>query len=275
MRGGIFWLSSYPKSGNTWTRCLVTSLMNGGEAPDFSRVATLCPTSVDRPWLERLTSAPSTDMTPAELRRLRAAAHRAAAQGDTPAFLKVHDVFEPSLFPAEITRGVVLIVRDPRGVAPSFAAHLGRTLDQTIDRMANRDLTFARFDGSYRRQLEQRLDSWSGHANSWLDWRDAPRLLLKYEELSAEPVAQARRLADFLEIAADDALIEKAVRACRFEALQAAEARDGFYEKPPTLETFFRRGEAHSWRDELTPAQEARILADHSETMRRLGYLEG
>jgi hypothetical protein len=39
-----------------------------------------------------------------------------------------------------------------------------------------------------------------------------------------------------------------------------------------TTNSFFRRGEAGAWRDELTPDQAARIAAAHGAVMRRLGY---
>ena len=39
-----------------------------------------------------------------------------------------------------------------------------------------------------------------------------------------------------------------------------------------TTNSFFRRGEAGGWRDELTPDQATRIEADHASMMRRLGY---
>jgi hypothetical protein len=33
MKGGILWFASYPKSGNTWLRILLTNLRRDGKEP--------------------------------------------------------------------------------------------------------------------------------------------------------------------------------------------------------------------------------------------------
>jgi hypothetical protein len=63
------------------------------------------------------------------------------------------------------------------------------------------------------------------------------------------------------------------VDAVRFDRLRAAEDQDGFVERQPGMDRFFRRGIAGGWRDSLSPEQIARIESDHGTMMRRLGYL--
>ncbi|AVS77152.1 aryl sulfotransferase, partial [Paracidovorax avenae] len=38
-RRGIYWIASYPKSGNTWVRCLIASLLSGGAPVRLGRLA--------------------------------------------------------------------------------------------------------------------------------------------------------------------------------------------------------------------------------------------
>ena len=59
----------------------------------------------------------------------------------------------------------------------------------------------------------------------------------------------------------------------RFDRLQAQEAATDFKERLMGAPRFFRRGQAESWREELTPAQIELIVADHGPVMARLGYL--
>ena len=47
--------------------------------------------------------------------------------------------------------------------------------------------------------------------------------------------------------------------AYRFDQLKKQESTAGFRERPPHMETFFARGQAGVWRDDLTPAQVGRI----------------
>lgn len=75
-------------------------------------------------------------------------------------------------------------------------------------------------------------------------------------------------------LSADAAAIDAALEACRFERLQAQEAERGFREKAPRAASFFRRGEAGGWRDDLTPDLVAQIVQNHAPMMRRFGYLD-
>jgi hypothetical protein len=86
------------------------------------------------------------------------------------------------------------------------------------------------------------------------------------------PADIAIHLGAFLNLPTDPAIVADAVAACRFEALRAAEAAEGFPERPADAERFFRRGQADGWRRDLTPGQAACIAAAHGAVMERLGY---
>ncbi len=271
---GIFWIASYPKSGNTWVRCLIASLLAGGGTPDLARLGT--PTAANRNWLERVLSVPVEDLTQEELTGMRAEAHRLwASIGSGPRCLKVHDGYRPDLFPPALTAGAVYIVRDPRDVAPSWGAHMTVPVDRAIADMGRADMVQASNSARYQTDAPQALGSWSQHVLSWLDGPRPPPLLLRYEDMLADPPGQAARLAAHLGLAADRTAVAGAVAACRFDRLQAAEAAEGFVERPDKMARFFRQGRAGAWRSALTAGQAARIEADHGGVMARLGYLGG
>ncbi len=272
-KGGIFWIASYPKSGNTWVRSLIASLVTGGDAPTLlSRIGKICPHGASRGWIEEVLDVSTEDMTPAELTRARADATFDWTKATGPRLLKIHDHYDSRLFPAEVTAGTVFIVRDPRDVAPSWAHHMNVSLDIAIDRMGTPDFTLARSRTGPNPQAEQRLDSWSNHATSWLEQDSGPLLLLRYEALLADPVGETARLAAFLGLATDAAAIGRAVATCRFESLRETETTAGFSEKLVYMDRFFRQGRAGAWRETLTPEQAARLAADHGAVMARLGY---
>src|SRR3546814_11984267 len=76
-----------------------------------------------------------------------------------------------------------------------------------------------------------------------------------------------------LGIARDEARIRRAVEFSSFKALQAQEAQSGFIEKSLHSRRFFRAGRAGGWREVLAPAQAAMMERNHTEQMRRFGYL--
>ncbi len=271
MRRGIFWIASYPKSGNTWVRCLIASLQSGGAPVRLAGLGEAAPNSAARAWLEACIEVDSADMLASELNAMRAQAHREEG-GRRLRFLKVHDRYDPQLFPADVTLGTVHIVRDPRDVAPSWADHMGVDVDTAIARMGDDALVMSRSVYSFRPQAPQRFGSWSGHARSWLDDAPGPRLLLRYEALLADPLGEAARLARFLGLPAEADCVARAVDACDFEALRGIEEREGFAERQKGQQRFFRQGRSGAWRGVLQPEQAGRIVADHRAMMSRLGY---
>ena len=271
---GFVWLASYPKSGNTWLRLALQSLLHGGQEIDFRARPVFAPIAASRSDLETVLDAPAGELTDDEAEVLRPRLYEAQKQAAAaPLYRKVHDACrwtaagEPLFAPA-VTRQTVYIVRDPRDVAVSLAHHTGRSIDQAITLMADPQATFGLAD---RRQLRQVLTGWSGHVDSWLGHGPA-LLLLQYEEMLADPVAALGRVAHHLGLEVSGGDLARAAEATRFERLQAAEDRDGFRESPAAGRRFFRQGIAGGWRAALTPAQAQRIVADHGAVMDRLGY---
>ena len=105
-------------------------------------------------------------------------------------------------------------------------------------------------------QLRQRLLTWSEHVASWLDQRDLPVHLLRYEDLSRDPGFTFQAAMAFAGRVVTDPDAARAVRLANFNTLQIQERAHGFKEWQSRGNTlFFRRGEADGWRDELTPGK--------------------
>lgn len=276
---GYQWLASYPKSGNTWLRLALDSLLHDGAPPDFSRGIAFAPLAAARAPFDHLLDVDSSDLTADEIGALRPRFHDIEIRDATaPLPRKVHDAWtltadgEPLFSPA-VTLATICVVRDPRDIAPSLAAHLGIPIDAAIAFMARPAATLASGRRRDTSQLPQRLLTWSAHVESWLDAPGMPPpLLLRYEDMSDDAAAALLRAARHLGCPTDDRAAGRAVAATRFDALRTAEERHGFGERSGKAERFFRRGVAGGWRDTLSPAQAARIEDDHAGVMARLGY---
>jgi len=268
---GIIWIASYPKSGNTWVRVILASLLAGGRAPDFRNFGGHCPNGADLWWIENTLDIDTQDMTAPELAASRTQAYRSAAR-EGRRWLKVHDCFTTDVFPLEATAGAVYIVRDPRDIASSWADHLNVDLDTAVSRLCTTDFMLGRAGIKYQDHVPQIMGSWSQNVRSWLDAPPRPLLLLRYEDLLAEPARHIGRLAQFLGLAADPDVVEAAAKACAFEALYASEREHGFRERLPHQKSFFRQGRAGAWRQTLSDRQARRLWNEHRETMLFLGY---
>lgn len=277
--GGIYWLASYPKSGNTWFRAFLRNLQEDGDAPvNINDIATGSIASA-RGWLDEVLGFDTAELTPDEVERLRPVVYRWSLRDAEIGYHKIHDAYtltsegEP-LVGSETTRGVLYIIRNPLDVAPSAANHWHCTLDEAIARMGEPKTALCRSRKSLPPQVRQRLLSWSGHVLSWVD---APGLrceVIRYEDMLADPLPTFTRAAEFLELPHDPDRVSKAIRFSRFSELARQEEEKGFRERPQHTERFFREGKSGDWRDKLTPSQANRVIADHGEVMRRFGYLD-
>lgn len=279
-RGGIYWLASYPKSGNTWFRTFLCNLREDGDAPaDINDLATGAIAS-GRGWIDDVLGFDTADLTQDEIERLRPDVYRWSRHEPEIGYHKIHDAYtvladgEP-LVSRDGTRGAVYLVRNPLDVAPSTANHLGCTVDEAITAMGDDEFGFLHDPARPASQVRQRLLSWSAHVASWID---APGLrceVVRYEDLLARPLETFTRAAAFLELPTDRPRVEKAIRFSDFAELKRQEVENGFDERPRRTASFFHRGEAGAWRDTLDADQVARVVADHGPMMRRLGYLPG
>lgn len=287
------WLASYPKSGNTWMRMMIGALAapEDGEA-DINALPERGGIASARLAFDYHTLVDSSLLTYDEVDRLRPAVHAAQAAGlhdeDDAAgrlesakarFVKTHDAYTGIPDGAALlggrrgADGAVLIVRDPRDVAPSVANHSAIDLDAAIEQMCDPAFALCAQPDRGAIQLRQQLLDWSGFVESWLAQTDLPTIVLRYEDMLADPAAALGRVMD---LAGDPRPAEALARAASltdFARLQRLEAETGFREAWPQAKGgFFRRGEAGAWADELTPGQAARIEAAHGPMMRCLGY---
>jgi hypothetical protein len=274
--GGIFWLASYPKSGNTWLRAFIATLVSGAPA-DINKMTFLGGIAANRSGFDDALGIAAADLTLEQQLNLRPRVYEIwAAEAERPLYCKAHDCYHQTpagepLFPSAATRGAVYVVRDPRAVAVSLAHHAGRTIDAEIARMADTNAIVPSADDRLYPQLPQRLRSWSDHAQSWLT-APFPVHVVRYEQMYDDPAAAFAAIARFLDLPHDRERIAAAVAACSFSRLQAQERAAGFIEKPHHAAAFFREGRVDGWRTALTPAQATRITAAHGTVMRQFGY---
>lgn len=302
MSGGTVWLASYPKSGNTWMRAIVTSLgvhphlfgvnqLGSGAQPyavaDAVGRLGLDPRWLDRSELDQLRSAlivladqPGGDGEADEAPSGDGAPSGEAGEGFAPRLRKTHECFRAGVagaepFPVAATRAAILVVRDPRDVACSYAPFFGVSVDEAIDAMGGRtrgSQTGGKASPAQCRTA-QPWGTWSEHASSWLaDDVGFDVHVVRYEDLRTDAVATLAPAFDAIGLECTTAELEAAVEAASFDRLRASEDERGFREVSPKTDRFFRRGEAGGWRDELTGAQVAAVEADHAEVMTRLGY---
>ena len=272
------WCASYPKSGNTWLRALLTAYSSGGRV-DINKLD-----GGDQPgahaMLFDLLGLGVSGLADRDVEPLRRLTTGLSNTGGELQFRKVHDAYGPACdgvprFLPEHTRLVAYVVRDPRAVAVSWAHHLNVSHAEAVEIMRRRPPASHFGSPWLTGESGYRLGTWSEHVESWLDQRELPVEVVRYEDLLTDPVAGLRRVLEAAGVTPEDGRLHAAAEAASFGALATQEIVGGFIEAPRADRPFFRRGEADAWRRELDPALAAAVVRDHAAVMDRLGYQPG
>ena len=286
---GIVWLASYPKSGNTWLRTVLTNYLREDGGPASINALVGVPHHGRDVFSEYL-GLDSADMTDDEIARhlprfREVLAERLFAQPhpgwilrrNQPGFAKTHEAYRlpgaPARFPRAGAAGVVCLVRNPLDVAVSYAHYLNWPLDRTIRLMDDPTAHELHVPGGIFGRLPAPMATWSGHVASWTGQTHLPLHVVRYEDLLADPRAGFGAVVRFAGLERDGPRLDRAIAYSAFPRLQAQERESGFSEKQPAAPSFFRAGVAGSWRSALTPSQVRMLVDAHGEVMERFGYL--
>jgi hypothetical protein len=275
--GGFIWLASYPKSGNTWLRCLLEAYRTNGYVDINDIRATIGDSG--NILTEAVSPIPAKDLTEPELYLLRPAALlQALVYQKTPRFIKTHfcnkhPVGCAPFIPAVWTYKAIYIMRDPRSVAVSFSRHFNFSQEKTVAAMNNDQLGIGG-ELSEDTQTRSYVGGWSGHVNSWFKETKFPVLMIRYETLLERTEEVLKDIIEFCDLDYDEARAKRAVRAASLKKLQKLEQDNGFRERPHRNkdEMFFTEGGTR-WQQELGSKWIAQLEKDHGEVMEEWGYL--
>jgi hypothetical protein len=205
---GICWLASYPKAGNHWLRCMLTSYLTGEPVETWPGI------EAGVPHLEGLLrdgDAPPGDPD----RQILVATHFTA---DRPVMR----------FYRESTVKVLCLVRDPRDAMLSLLRMKGITPeDQENCRKAAE--IFLADQGFTSVRIWAGEGSWPENVRSWTDaaqdnFPNAAVLPVRYEDLRADPEAELWNIVKFLELGGPEG-VAGAVANCTLERMREMEER--------------------------------------------------
>lgn len=279
MSGGIVWLASYPKSGNTWFRTFISNLLyEKSEDISINQLKTDGIFS-SRHIMDGLTGVETSNLTPDEIDLLRSTAYNHLAQTATKKlFIKVHDAYtyleDGAPLMGTVNSKALYIMRNPLDVAVSFANHVSKDLNRMIKVMGDEEFAFCNNKNMLPNQLRQKLLTWSLHVESWAQAAEIPIFLVKYEDMKLEPVKTFTAAVRFIGLECTDEQIARAIELSDFDKLKAEEEQKGFKERPYKTTSFFRAGTVGDWRNHLSNEQRDQLVNDHEATMRKFGYLD-
>lgn len=274
--GGIIWLASYPKSGNTWLRAFLHNLLRNPDRPaDINQLDQFCLGDSQAHWYSHVANGRKPmDMPPAEVARLRPLVHQAFTKAHPDSvFAKTHNIMAEAygvpLVTMACTAGAIYVIRNPLDMVFSMADHFGKSLDGAIAMLADPNAGAP----SNEAHAFEFYGTWSQHVAAWTGTENDRLMWLRYEDMQAAPRDSFRNVAAFLGLDPPDARLDKAIRFSSFKVLRAQEDKADFRERSSHSRRFFRSGQSGQWRGVLTTAQVDTVVAAHHRQMERFGYL--
>ncbi|EDM69440.1 sulfotransferase [Roseobacter sp. AzwK-3b] len=257
----IIWLASYPKSGNTWMRSLLAHyFMPKGAAPDINNLRQFTTGDSRADFFAAADGGTYTAQGIEDWLRVRPKALRLIA-GSKPNhhFVKTHcqaiEFLGEPLIPNDVTAAAIYILRNPFDVALSYARHMNVDLDTAIERMGAPDNVMSSPNHTY-----DVLGRWDDHIDTWANAQGLSVHVVRYEDLLTKPGPTMRKLLErFLRVKVDQPKLAYAIKSTSFEAMRRQEEKLGFAERPAGMAQFFAKGQAGAWREDMTPAQVARV----------------
>jgi hypothetical protein len=235
-------LTSYPRSGNTWMRFLVGNLIHETEPVTFLKLERLLP-----------------DMYIHSDRDMRSMPR--------PRVIKSHECFDPRY------KRVVYIVRDPRDVAVSNY-HWELKKGSFPDGFPMQEFVRRWMASDYW----LRLGCWGDHVASWLSTRrnHPDFLLIRYEDLMARPQPELAKIARLLRIDPTPERLARAVELSSADRMRKLESTQGgkWLQTKYTRQDapFVRKASSGGWRAALPNESVALIESTWQAQMSELGY---
>jgi len=282
----IIWIASYPKSGNTWVRSLLSAYLYSEDGNFNFNLLKKILKFPSKKYLEYFIKDFSNIKKVSEY--WITAQERINLQNENKSiFLKTHSALctlEKNPFTnKKNTQAVIYIVRDPRNVITSVGNHFSMNIDESYNFMidSNRILTADKW-GSNNFGISDVLGSWGDHYKSWKNIKFAPILIVKYENLMNDTKKSLIEIINFLQkfsnIKIDNKKISKTVESCNFENLRNMEKNEGFNEaayseKLNKKVNFFHLGKKNNWKNLLNQEMEKKIREAFFNEMMELKYI--
>lgn len=235
-------LTSYPKSGNTWMRFMLAEVLSGnGFSVTFETIESHIP----------------------EIHQYTA---RELDRHPEPRLFKSHAPFDRRY------GRVIYIVRDPRDVAVSFY-HF-----RTKRGIVEADYPIGEHVEEFLDGMHV-YGTWAEHVGGWLGAREhrSDFHWLRYEDMQDDALAELRDACRFLELDVSSETLRRAVTKSSADRMRRLE-READENKPVILQgdddkPFIRKAESGGWRQELPDHCARQIEEAWEHLMRKFDYL--
>ena len=290
----IIWIASYPKSGNTWIRSIISSMLLTKTGKfNFNLLDSIKVFDIPSRYefvkhVNKIDYKKLNDLNILSKYWLDSQKKIYKKNNHTffknISFFKTHsaniNLDNKQFTNTDNSAGLIYIVRDPRDVVISYAKHYDKSIDTTINNMLNHMHILK----TTEKKSPILISKPNLHYKSW-QYLKVPKLIIKYENLLTNPQKIINEIMLFFQIFFNynfdkhKEILENIVKTTKFKRMQNFEKKNGFNEAPYASqnknfkELFFRKGSSKQWVNILTPNQIKKIESHCNDLMKKFDYL--
>ena len=280
----IIWIASYPKSGNTWVRTIISSLLHTNDGLfDFSKIKKIDQYPQTR-FFEGLTNEYNNIH---EIKKYWITSQEKINLDGNIKFFKTHHsnckIDNHSFTNKNCTLATIYIVRDPRNLIDSISNHFSKTAEESKKFILTPTVLSLGKEGKLKvGRVVTYVGSWKEHYQFWTK-NNKNLLLIRYEDLVKNINKELSKIIGFLKKFIDfkitDKKIENIINSTSFESLKKIEENGNFNENVFVKRSdykvkFFNKGPKNIWQNTLPENIRIELEDKLKNEMIELGYIE-
>ena len=281
----IIWIASYPKSGNTLIRSIISLLLftKNGLAKDFKYLK-----AIDQyPTKKYFLSLVKNFNDPLEIQKNWIPSQKLINKDKQIRFFKTHHIFcryGQNLFTDNLnTLGVIHIVRDPRNILESikYLWNLKNNKEAKDKLFDIQNMTSLKIDHTKEYSFPVMISSWQNHYNAWKKMKKN-YFLIRYEDLINDKKNQIYKIVNYLKrirtIEISEEKIDNIIKTTSFENFKKFE-KDGLFNesnwdnKNNKFKSFFNVGPNKDYSSLNKSKINSEIEKKFFNEMKELNYL--
>ena len=195
----IIWLASYPKSGNTWVRHFLASLIYSNQGKVGLEKLGFIMQYPKRDQFEKLVTNLD-DFN--QIKKNWINSQNLINSDNKLKIFKTHHVLcsfgKDNFTDRKNTLGAIYIVRDPRNIISSILYHFNLSnTEEALNFIQREDTFIGNVKNKVNYPLHTLIGSWKTNYNSW-KFFGKNFLLVKYENLILNPNTEFKRIANYI-----------------------------------------------------------------------------
>ena len=281
----IFWIASYPKSGNTWLRTLISSYYYSKNGVFNEKLIKNIGQFPEKKHFQGFDYLPKLVI---DTSRFWIKAQERINKDNKLRFFKTHNVFgsinNRKFTNKENSIGCIYIVRDPRNVITSLRNHYELDYTQALTWMLDHKKYIYDYEKSQEFSDFQFISSWENNYKAWKSQREFPLKIIKYEDLMDKTYVVFTEVIEFINKITNNkeninkTKIKNAINSTSFNKLRDFENKHGFSESIKSRKEnkqipFFFLGPENDWKKILDEDFKLKLNNIFEKNLKELSYI--